>query len=80
MASNLTKSELRVLRILDTAPDKTEELLGIRLLVKLTRRGTWLVVRRLEARNLVAVSYTNRNPISLTFAGIKALRAEQVPA
>jgi DNA-binding MarR family transcriptional regulator len=78
--TNLTKSELRVLRVLDSAPDKTEELNGIRLLVKLTRRGIWLVVRRLEERNMVAISYTNHNPISLTFGGMKALKAEQVSA
>lgn len=71
----LTKSELRILRALDTAPDKTEELNGLRILAKLTRRGVWLVVRRLEARNMVAVAYENRNPISLTFGGMRALKA-----
>ena len=77
MAAELTKSELRILKVLDSAPDKTEELYGIRRLVKLTRKGVWLVVRRLEARNLVSVSYTNHNPVSLTFGGMRALKAVQ---
>lgn len=78
--AQLTKSELKVLKVLDSAPDKTEELYGIRHLVKLTRRGVWLVVRRLEAKNMVSVSYTNHNPVSLTFGGMRALKAEQVGA
>jgi hypothetical protein len=76
----LSKSELKVLKVLDSAPDKTEELYGIRHLVKLTWRGVWLVVRRLEAKNMVSVSYTNHNPISLTLGGMRALKAERVSA
>lgn len=79
MAGTLTISERRILRALDTAPDKTEELNGLRILAKLTRRGVWLVIRRLKARNMVAVSYSNRNPISLTFGGMRALKADADP-
>jgi hypothetical protein len=74
-AKQLTRSELQILKVLDSAPDKTEELYGIRHLVKLSRRGIWIVINRMQARNLVSVSYTNHNPVSMTFGGMRALKA-----
>jgi DNA-binding MarR family transcriptional regulator len=78
--ANITRSELLVLKVLDSAPDKTEEYYGIRHLAKLTRRGLSIVLNRMEAKNLVAINRNGRILVQITFGGMRALAAEQVSA
>lgn len=79
--SALSPSEHRILRVLDSAPNKTEEAHGVRRLVKLTPRGFQTVVGRMEAKRLLSRDYQGRPTLALTFGGMTALaEAEQVSA
>ncbi len=80
MATNLTASELRILRILDSAPNKVEEYRGVRLLTKLSIRGLRIVTNRMVDRNLIALNFDHPTTIGLTFGGMRALAAAQVSA
>jgi predicted transcriptional regulator of viral defense system len=80
MTTNLTRSQLNILKALDAAQAKTLSFRDTSEASGLTFRGLRIVLHRLEDQNMLARCDQHGLDFTLTFGGMRALKAELVAA
>lgn len=76
--SALTRSQASILKALNAAPDKVLSFRDVRDATGLTFRGLRIVLHRLEDLNMLSRCDGHGSDFTLTFGGMRALKAEQV--